>query len=217
MTINNVEFWKPVTDYEKLYEISSQGRIRSNHKKSNPNKILKQSNTTTGYKKVELCKNGTRKSFKVHRLVASAFVPNPEAKPYVNHIDSNTVNNIVSNLEWCTQKENMLHASIHGNHQSKAWNKKDEICKKYEDGYSLRVLAKEYAGNNVGTIKRVLKRTGTHIRSLSEQKTIYKIDLGKLVKMFETGARNADIARYFNTNRHLIGVYKYKWKRGELV
>ena len=45
MTINNVEFWKPVIGYEKLYEISSQGRIRSNHKKSNPNKILKQSNT----------------------------------------------------------------------------------------------------------------------------------------------------------------------------
>ena len=64
---NNVEFWKPVIGYEKLYEISSQGRIRSNHKKSNPNKILKQSNTTTGYKKVELCKNGIRYLTPLHK------------------------------------------------------------------------------------------------------------------------------------------------------
>ena len=109
--------WKPIENYNSLYEVNEKGEVRSlyhwnGHKYEKRKKpyILKQSNTTTGYKKVELVKDGKRKSLKVHRLVAIAFIPNPMNKPYINHIDGNPINNCVENLEWCTQHENVVHA-----------------------------------------------------------------------------------------------------------
>ena len=96
--INNVEEWRDVVGYEGLYKISSKGRVKSYQGRHKQPKILKMSMTTTGYKKVELTKNKRKKSLKVHRLVAEAFLPNEENKPYVNHIDSNPLNNDVMNL-----------------------------------------------------------------------------------------------------------------------
>lgn len=109
------EIWKDIEGYEGIYQVSNLGRIKSfigynGHEYVDRVKILKQSNTTTGYKKVELTKNKLKKSHKVHRLVAFAFIPNPNHKPNINHKDGNPVNNKVENLEWCTQKENVQHA-----------------------------------------------------------------------------------------------------------
>ena len=73
-------------------------------------KILKGSTTKKGYRSVEL--NG--KAYPIHRLVAMAFIPNPYGKPQVNHIDGDKLNNCVSNLEWCTNEENMKHAYATG-------------------------------------------------------------------------------------------------------
>jgi len=67
-----------------------------------------------GYYYVCLSKNGKVRKFKVNRLVAQAFIPNPDNKPFVNHIDGDKLNNNVNNLEWCTQSENMLHAYKYG-------------------------------------------------------------------------------------------------------
>lgn len=82
------EVWKPIKDYEGIYEVSSCGQVRRLHKdkRSSPFKILKL-DTLRGYKKVHLYKNGSGKPFQVHRLVAEAFIPNPEDFPQVNHID----------------------------------------------------------------------------------------------------------------------------------
>lgn len=74
-------------------------------------KIGTSNNTGKGYLCVDLYKNGKRKRFYIHRLVAETFIPNPENKPYINHIDGNPKNNNVSNLEWCTPLENVEHAS----------------------------------------------------------------------------------------------------------
>lgn len=100
-----MEKWKDIVGYESYYQISDIGRI----KRKDTEKILK-NNIRNGYEYVTLCVNGQRKKFYVHRLVAIAFIPNPNSYEQVNHKDGNKSNNKASNLEWCTQKENLLHA-----------------------------------------------------------------------------------------------------------
>lgn len=116
------EIWKDIPNYEGMYQISNFGNVRSLDRviyanKGNPKrnmfskgKILINHVSNTGYYRAKLCKNQKRKMFFVHRLVAEAFIPNPENKPQVNHIDGNRLNNHVENLEWATMSENVLHA-----------------------------------------------------------------------------------------------------------
>ena len=98
--------WKSIQGYEHLYEVSTQGEIRA--KKTQ--KILKPFLRNGGYKTVTLCKNGIKKHYAIHRLVALAFIPNPNNKPMVNHIDGCKLTNTTCNLEWVTCSENHLHA-----------------------------------------------------------------------------------------------------------
>lgn len=103
------QIWKDISGYEGLYQVSNTGKVRSlNYKGTGKKKILKTGNT--GYKRlykmVNLHKNKKQKPHYVHRLVAEAFIPNPNNLPYVNHKDENPDNNAVWNLEWCTPKYN---------------------------------------------------------------------------------------------------------------
>ena len=102
------EIWKPIKGYEGLYEVSNLGRVKSlvNNKGQYREKILKH-NIRNGYPSVTLCKNKKLKSFAIHRLVAEAFLPNPDNLPCVNHKDENRLNNFVDNLEWCTYSYNV--------------------------------------------------------------------------------------------------------------
>ena len=99
-----IEIWKPVVGYEGLYEVSNWGRIKST--KYGKERILKLIKDKDGYLFVRLYKNGIIKNYFVHRLVAQAFIPNPDNLPQVNHKDENPINNVVSNLEWCDAKYN---------------------------------------------------------------------------------------------------------------
>lgn len=106
------EIWKPILGYEGIYEVSSFGRIKSLKRRSKEDKnerglILKQKKTKAGYYIISLHNQGKEKFFFVHRLVAQAFIPNPENLPIINHIDENKSNNCVENLEWCDQCYNI--------------------------------------------------------------------------------------------------------------
>lgn len=101
------EIWKDIEGFEGLYQVSNLGRVKSSY----TNRVLKGYKDTCGYLLVGLYKNNIRSSKKIHRLVAQAFIPNHENKPEVNHIDENKTNNIVSNLEWMTAKENSNHGT----------------------------------------------------------------------------------------------------------
>lgn len=102
------ETWKDIPGYENLYQISSLGRVKSlNYGGTSKEKLLKPGLNSRGYYQVSLFKNGEQKNFKVHRLVALAFIPNPDNKECVDHINGIKVDNRVENLRWCTHKENM--------------------------------------------------------------------------------------------------------------
>ncbi len=105
--VGEKETYLDIKGYEGLYLVSTLGNIYSVKNKQ----LLKPIKHTGGYMRVMLYKYGNGSLFKVHRLVAQAFIPNPENKPQVNHIDEDKTNNMVSNLEWVTAKENVNHGT----------------------------------------------------------------------------------------------------------
>lgn len=147
------EIWKVSPD-NKRYEVSSFGRVR-NKKRGN---IIKHKITLDGYHRVCLSDSGLRngKSWSVARLVARAFVPNPNELPQVNHIDGNKNNNTPVNLEWVTAKQNIAHGKENGlirsgDEFSFTVIHKEELVKVYglkRLGYSYREIGRMY---NVGT------------------------------------------------------------------
>lgn len=104
------EIWKDIEGYEGIYQVSNLGRVKS-LKHSKEGKLLKGRVTGKGYLSVVLFRNSVRKSNSIHRLVAQAFIPNPENKPEVNHIDEDKTNNNIDNLDWSTPKENSNHGT----------------------------------------------------------------------------------------------------------
>jgi len=101
------EVWKDIQGYPK-YQVSNFGRVRSYMR--NREWVLKSDLNSMGYYRTDLKKDGLRKRYFNHRLVAQTFIHNAENKPCINHIDGNKLNNHVSNLEWCTFSENSKHA-----------------------------------------------------------------------------------------------------------
>lgn len=110
------EVWRMIPGYEGLYLVSNLGRVKSVERVSPqghllPERIMKQFKMPSGYLHVRLCKDGKVKNYRVHRLVAQAFIPNPEGLPQVNHINEDKMDNRVENLEWCDCKYNINHGT----------------------------------------------------------------------------------------------------------
>lgn len=104
-----MEVWRAVPGYEGLYQVSDLGRVQSVARAGTSGRILKP-DTCFGYRRYALCKNNVTTRHRAHRLVAEAFIPNPENKPQVNHINGVKTDNRAENLEWCTGSENQTHS-----------------------------------------------------------------------------------------------------------
>lgn len=144
------EQWKVIPGFD-LYEVSNYGRVKCNGRSVKrgwgecikPEHIMKPIANGNGYFRVCLSQHGKKERFYIHRLVADAFLPNEESKPFVNHIDNNPANNSVENLEWCTAKENVEWMIKQGRHtRTKEWL--DHLHESMEKSYRP-VIAKNIA------------------------------------------------------------------------
>ena len=170
------EVWKDIEGYEGLYQISNLGRVKSleRNKKHSYNgiahlkeKILKPLNINN-YQRVILRKENNPKNKFIHRLVAEAFISNPNNYPYINHKDENPKNNIVSNLEWCTHKYNMNYGTINQRRsKTEKITKKDKVyC--YEKNCK-RVLQYDLEGNFIKEWESITKAKKTlHLFKITE-------------------------------------------------
>lgn len=176
-----MEEWKDVVGYEGLYIVNKIGIVKSIPRIRQTNdgimcklkgKQIAQQISHRGYYRVQLFKNRYQKPILVHRIVALAFIDNPQNKPCVNHKDGNQLNNNVDNLEWCTLSENSIHArKVLG----KVKMKKGADCKQSKTVYLIsmgngNILAK------FGSIKEANRETGIH------RVTIYNCLVGKIKK-----------------------------------
>ena len=166
-----MEIWKDVVGYEESYQISSLGNVRSKDrfiKRGNSGywlkgKVMTPYPNSKGYLRVCLVKNNTEKNVFVHRLVAQAFIPNPNNYPIINHKDENCINNCVENLEWCTYSYNNTYNDLH-HRKMKNYNWEER--------------------NKKVDYKRINK-----ILMQFRMKKVYQYDLeGNLIKEWESGA-----------------------------
>lgn len=147
------EIWKDIHGYERIYQISNLGRVKA---KGNPyfcngkqldsdGRILKPQPNSKGYLRIYLTKNGSKKYFFIHRLVAEHFIPNPDELDTVNHKDFNPQNNSTENLEWTTRKGNMRYSADRGRFDhTEIWAKR---IKRSLD----RVMGKPVIGTEIST------------------------------------------------------------------
>ena len=172
-----IEEWRTIEGYEGLYEVSNLGRVRSvdryvidslGHRRFYKGKVLFPVKNNLGYLLVSICCNGKHKMFLVHRLVAQAFLLNPENLTEVNHKDEDKTNNNVENMEWCNRSYNINYGTrntrakdtnIKNGHWSSLSRKeyrknyyqenKDKICERQKKYYRKR---KEQIQNNIKSL-----------------------------------------------------------------
>lgn len=164
------EIWRDIKDYEGYYQVSNFGNVKSLDRKiiqedskrhqylrTIKGRLLKQTNNGRGYKNVTLVKDNKKKQGLVHRLVAEAFIFNPNNYPVINHIDGNKHNNKITNLEYCSHKHNINEAIRLG-----LLNPREHSCKK--------CIQKDFNGNVINTYKSITeasKSTGICIGNIS--------------------------------------------------
>ena len=134
------ERWKDIEGYEGLYQISDYGRVKSLRRKKPI--IMRAHEDLKHYLDAPLSVNGIEKNCRLHRLVAKAFIPNPDNLPRINHIDCNKHNNYILNLEWCDNGYNQRHAFAHKLNTRKKLGespKAKKVCQLTENGEIIKV------------------------------------------------------------------------------
>lgn len=198
------ELWKDVPGYEGLYKVSNVGNVSSLYS----GRLLRKRISTNGYYVVDLTKDHSKSTHRVHRLVALAFIPAVDGKPIINHIDGDRLNNSISNLEWCTQSENVSHAYDIGLNRNKLVLDESEILNLYKT-LSMADIAKIY-NVSITAISSRLRKNGidTHAR-----KSRYGIELPTLLEEIKSGARVCDLSKKYGCSSDLISQQKYKFKK----
>ena len=149
------EEWRGIKGLEEYYQVSNMGRVRSLDRTwvdsmgrtfFKKGRILKLSQNKKGYMRVDLSYKGKDKHYVVHRLVAETFIPNPQNKPCVDHIDTDKTNNKVENLRWCTVQENNYNETTRA-------KRSDTMKKKYEQGDLI--MPRKSGGEHPDSIKVV--------------------------------------------------------------
>lgn len=179
------EVWKDIKDYEGIYQVSNQGRVKSLarvdryyvdgvlYRRPRKERILKQEDHH-GYKRVSLMKNSKPKWFFVHRLVAEAFIPNPDNLPQVNHKSEVKSENSVENLEWCTEEYNKNYGTMKERLSNMFINRKD---------LSKPVYCVEL-GQTFPSISEAARQTNTHFVSIQKCVNGKQLHAGNLTWRF---------------------------------
>ena len=154
-----MEEWKDIKGYEGLYQVSTMGRVRSFHNYGGvKERILRLKKGKSGYLSVALSKNGTYEYVFIHRLVAQAFVPNPDGKPVVNHKNEIKTDNRVENIEWCT----VLYNNNYGTRNQRAVESKKKKVMCIETGAVF---------DSIKSAEALTRITGIHKAAKGKQKT----------------------------------------------
>jgi hypothetical protein len=172
------EIWKEIPGFENLYEVSSLGMVRSLDKigyiknqwggitkRKQLGKKIKMSlgGKISQYLQVNLWKDNIGKTVKIHKLVAIVFLPNPENKPCVNHINGITTDNRLENLEWCTHSENSIHAVNTGLHRIKG---EDNFMSKLKEVDILEIRKLKSMGIKQIEISKIFRVSKQHISDI---------------------------------------------------
>jgi hypothetical protein len=220
------EIWKPVLDYEELYRVSNLGRLyRLPHYtrigRYYEEKMMNQYTNHKGYIQVYLCKDGKKFTTLIHRLIAQVFIPNPENKPQINHINGIKTDNRIENIEWCTNSENQLHAFRTGlktfptgelnSNTDLTEEEVNNIINEYNLGEKLPTLSKKYS-INLSILRSIIYGTSwTH-----HSDSIKKRDDRKFWS--EDHAKNSLISKFNNKSRMgAISIAQYTKEGKELA
>lgn len=213
------ETWKNIEGYEGLYQVSNYGRIKSLRGWNGKEYVQREkiingweqySNKKYEYKRnvISLLKEGRRKEFKVHQLVAKAFIPNPHGFSVVNHKDFNPLNNCSENLEWTSFQENLNYSRRNGRFLRIPQSEYKNIVEMYNLGNSTIKISNIYGVSHT-TILRILKKCGVNSnRSYSK----YNIDLNELLYDFKSGNSNQQLAQKYNCSPDIIATRKHQFK-----
>ena len=186
------EVWKDVVGYEGLYEVSNLGCFRKIS--NNGEKVsLKSTKNSCGYYTIRLRKNKKAKQYRISRLIAEAFIPNPENKPYVDHIDTNKENNRADNLRWVSPSENSNNP-ISREHMLKSW--KSDERRKHQREINL--------GN--------LHPRARAVCQLSENEEIIKTFSTAAEAAREIGCKPQNITKCCTGERLRAGKFKWRYK-----
>lgn len=146
-----MEIWKDIEGFEGYYQVSNLGNVKSlNYKRSGKAKLLSPKKHNKGYLQIQLNNGNANKTFTIHRLVAQAFISNPDKLPCVNHKDEDKTNNRAENLEWCSSKYNAKYsASLHPNRKKITqiqkvvqYDKNGNIIKVWDNAHSIYLETK---------------------------------------------------------------------------